>query len=183
MSELSVAGRVVELVRRRAGTSAEAEVGAYHTAEALTRFANSAIHQNVADATTTVRLRLHLDGRTASAARRDYAAAAAVVAMGEGHENRVYELAGDVAWTMPQLADAASQLSGRPVEYRDLSTEDHLAALRSAGLDARVAGAIAGMDADVAAGTLADNTTGDLTRLIGRPTTPLVDGLQATTTT
>jgi predicted Zn-dependent protease len=32
---------------------------------ALTRFANSFIHQNVADATTTVRLRLHADGRTA----------------------------------------------------------------------------------------------------------------------
>ncbi len=65
MSELSLAGRVVELVRRLAGASAEAEAGAYHAAEALTRFANSRIHQNVADATTTVRLRLHLDGRTA----------------------------------------------------------------------------------------------------------------------
>jgi predicted Zn-dependent protease len=66
MSELTVAGRVVELVRRLAGPEAQAEAGAYHAAEALTRFANSAIHQNVADATTTVRLRLHLDGRTAA---------------------------------------------------------------------------------------------------------------------
>ena len=66
MSELALAGRVVELVRRAAGPGAEAEVVAAHAAEALTRFANSAIHQNVADATTTVRLRLHLDGRTAS---------------------------------------------------------------------------------------------------------------------
>lgn len=65
MSELTLADRVVELVRRLAGPGAEAEVGAYHAAEALTRFANSRIHQNVADATTTVRLRLHLDGRTA----------------------------------------------------------------------------------------------------------------------
>jgi predicted Zn-dependent protease len=68
MSELALAGRVIELVRRLAGAGAEAEVGAYHTAEALTRFANSAIHQNVADATTVVRLRLHLDGRTATSA-------------------------------------------------------------------------------------------------------------------
>ncbi|MET8150539.1 TldD/PmbA family protein [Actinoplanes sp. NPDC049668] len=65
-AELDIAGRVVELVRRLAGAGAEAEVLADHSAEALTRFANSAIHQNVADATTTVRLRLHLDGRTAS---------------------------------------------------------------------------------------------------------------------
>jgi predicted Zn-dependent protease len=64
-AELDLAGRVVELTRRLAGAGAEAEVVAAHSAEALTRFANSAIHQNVADATTTVRLRLHLDGRTA----------------------------------------------------------------------------------------------------------------------
>jgi predicted Zn-dependent protease len=66
MSQLALAGRVVELVRRLAGPDAEAEAGVYHAAEALTRFANSVIHQNVADATTTVRLRLHLDGRTAA---------------------------------------------------------------------------------------------------------------------
>jgi predicted Zn-dependent protease len=66
MSELAMAGRVVELVRRLAGPDAAAEAGVYHAAEALTRFANSVIHQNVAEATTTVRLRLHLDGRTAS---------------------------------------------------------------------------------------------------------------------
>ncbi|MEU7902770.1 metallopeptidase TldD-related protein [Actinoplanes sp. NPDC049118] len=65
-AELDIAGRVVGLVRGLAGAGAEAEVLAGHSAEALTRFANSAIHQNVADATTTVRLRLHLDGRTAS---------------------------------------------------------------------------------------------------------------------
>ncbi len=65
-AELELAARVVELVRQVAGPSAQAEVMVQHDAEALTRFANSMIHQNVADATTTVRLRLHLDGRTAS---------------------------------------------------------------------------------------------------------------------
>jgi predicted Zn-dependent protease len=65
-AELELAARVIELVRAAAGPAAEAEVMVQHDAEALTRFANSAIHQNVADATTTVRLRLHLDGRTAS---------------------------------------------------------------------------------------------------------------------
>ncbi|MBU2662816.1 TldD/PmbA family protein [Actinoplanes bogorensis] len=65
-AELELAARVVELVRSVAGPSAEAEVMVQHDAEALTRFANSMIHQNVADAVTTVRLRLHLDGRTAS---------------------------------------------------------------------------------------------------------------------
>ena len=64
-AELELAARVIELVRSVVGSAAQAEVVVWHNAEALTRFANSAIHQNVADATTTVRLRMHLDGRTA----------------------------------------------------------------------------------------------------------------------
>ncbi|MEV0897689.1 metallopeptidase TldD-related protein [Actinoplanes sp. NPDC049802] len=63
--ELELAVRVVELVRELGGSGCEAEVNVRHEAEALTRFANSAIHQNVASATTDVRLRLHTDGRTA----------------------------------------------------------------------------------------------------------------------
>jgi len=65
-TELEVAGRVVELVRAAAGPGGQAEVLVDHTELALTRFANSYIHQNVAAVTTTVRLRLHLDGRTAA---------------------------------------------------------------------------------------------------------------------
>jgi predicted Zn-dependent protease len=67
-AELDLAGRVIDLVTTIAGAGAEAEVMVTHDAEALTRFANSSIHQNVADATTTVHLRLHVDGRTAAAA-------------------------------------------------------------------------------------------------------------------
>ncbi|ROT32177.1 TldD/PmbA family protein [Micromonospora sp. HM5-17] len=62
---LDLAGQVVDLVRRLAGPAAEAEVSAEDAELALTRFANSFIHQNVAERSTTVRLRLHLDGRTA----------------------------------------------------------------------------------------------------------------------
>lgn len=65
-AEAGLAARVAGLVREVAGAGVQAEVFVLHTAEALTRFANSAIHQNVADATTLVRLRLHLDGRTAA---------------------------------------------------------------------------------------------------------------------
>ena len=65
-AELELAARVLELVRGIAGPAAEAEVMVQHDALALTRFALSAIHQNVADATTTVQLRLHVDGRTAT---------------------------------------------------------------------------------------------------------------------
>ncbi|MGC4803649.1 metallopeptidase TldD-related protein [Micromonospora sp. DT233] len=64
--ELDLAGRVVELVRRLAGPQAEAEVVVSRSDLALTRFANSFIHQNVAASGVEVRLRLHAQGRTAA---------------------------------------------------------------------------------------------------------------------
>ncbi|MFF5174759.1 TldD/PmbA family protein [Micromonospora sp. NPDC000089] len=66
MTELDIAAQVVELVRRLAGPHAQAEVEAVRHDLALTRFANSAIHQNVAESGVAVRLRLHVDGRTAA---------------------------------------------------------------------------------------------------------------------
>ena len=61
-SDLDLAGRVLDLVPR----ATDAEVLVERHSLALTRFANSYIHQNVADTGTTVRLRLHREGRTAS---------------------------------------------------------------------------------------------------------------------
>ena len=54
-------------VLARVGTDAEAEVTVSAGTEALTRFATSFIHQNVADAAQRVHLRLALDGRVAEA--------------------------------------------------------------------------------------------------------------------
>jgi predicted Zn-dependent protease len=59
-----LAATVLELVARSA-PGAEAEVVVRREDLGLTRFANSHIHQNVADASVTVRLRLFADGRTA----------------------------------------------------------------------------------------------------------------------
>lgn len=119
------------------------------------------------------------DGRVASASRRDFADAAAVVLLEDGHIGQVYELGGDVAWNYTDLAAAMAEISGRDVEYRALTPEEQLAALTSAGLDEGTAGFVVALDAGIAAGALAD-TDGTLSRLIGRPTTPLVEGLRAT---
>jgi NAD(P)H dehydrogenase (quinone) len=116
------------------------------------------------------------DGRVASAARADYAEAAAVVLIEDGHEGQVYELAGDEAWDFVTLAAAISELLGREVEVRQVSTEEHVAILEQAGLDAGTAGFVAALDANIRDGELA-TTDGTLARLIGRPTTPLTDAL------
>lgn len=118
------------------------------------------------------------DGRVASASRRDFAEAAAVVALEDGHIGEVYELGGDVAWTYSDLAAAFSEITGRPVSFVPVSSDEQVAALRDAGLDEGTAGFVAALDAGIKGGALAD-TDGTLARLIGRPTTPLVEGLRA----
>jgi len=117
-------------------------------------------------------------GRVASASRRDFAEAAAAVLTTDGHVGAVYELGGDVAWGFDELAAAIGEVSGREVSYTPQSTEERAAALAAAGLDEGTIGFVIALDANIRDGALAE-TTGDLSRLIGRPTTPLVEGLRA----
>ncbi|MDS0139997.1 MULTISPECIES: SDR family oxidoreductase [unclassified Amycolatopsis] len=112
------------------------------------------------------------DGRVASATRADYAAAAVAVLTGEGHEGKIYELAGDVAWTYADLADEIAKATGREVTYADLPADEHAEVLTRAGLPEPVVGLLVTLDADTKAGLLAE-TTDDLRALIGRPSTPI----------
>lgn len=118
------------------------------------------------------------EGRIASASRADYADAIAAVLTTDGHEGAVYELSGDVAWTYTDLAAAIAEISGTPVEWKNVSSEEHLAILTGAGLDEGTAGFVVALDGNIRDGLLAE-TSGDLARLIGRPTTPLVEGLRS----
>ncbi|SDM86518.1 SDR family oxidoreductase [Allokutzneria albata] len=115
------------------------------------------------------------DGRVASAARADYAEAAAVVLTTEGHDNKIYELSGDTAWSFAELAEEISRASGRAVAYRNLTTEEHIAQLTGFGLPEPVAGVFADVDANIAKGGVLDHTPGVLRELIGHPTRPIAD--------
>ncbi len=117
------------------------------------------------------------EGRIASAARLDYAEAAATVLSSEGHAGKTYELAGDESYTLAEYAAAISQASGKTVVYKDLPQADYAAALESAGLPAPFAALIADSDAGAAKGALFD-TSRTLSRLIGRPTTPLASMIE-----
>lgn len=117
-------------------------------------------------------------GRIASAARADYAAAAAVVLTGSGFEGGTLELAGDAAWTLGDLGAEISRQTGRWIPYRDLSEGEYAAALAAAGLPTGLAEAIASWDAAAARGALFDDGRA-LSRLIGRPTTPLAASVAA----
>jgi NAD(P)H dehydrogenase (quinone) len=118
------------------------------------------------------------EGRVASASRVDYAAAAAAVLTGEGHIGKTYELSGDYAWSHDELAAAISAIIGKPVVYRPVDAATRAGILEAHGVDAGTAGFVAALDGNTATGLLSE-TSGELSRLIGRPTTPLLDGLKA----
>lgn len=117
-------------------------------------------------------------GRVSGAARADYAEAAALVLAEGGHAGQTYELAADDAWTLADLAAEISRQSGRDIPYVDLPEAEYAAALVKAGLPEGLAAAIAGWDAGAAQGALFDDGRA-LSRLIGRPTTPLADVVRA----
>ncbi|ARF74542.1 NAD(P)-dependent oxidoreductase [Kitasatospora albolonga] len=118
------------------------------------------------------------EGRIASAARADYAAAAAAVVTGEGHLGKVYELSGDTAWSFAEFAALLSEATGKEIAYKNVPAAVHQEILVGAGLPEGFAAILTDVDEAVARGLLA-GTSGDLARLIGRPTTPLATSVRA----
>ncbi|MEI5523941.1 SDR family oxidoreductase [Streptomyces brasiliscabiei] len=116
------------------------------------------------------------EGRVSSAARADYAAAAVAVLTGEGHENQTYELGGDVAWSFAEYAAELSGQTGKEIANNPVPGEALVGILTGAGLPEPFAAILAGVDASIAKGELVVSS-GDLSRLIGRPTTPIADSI------
>ena len=116
------------------------------------------------------------EGRISTASRADYAAAAVAVLTGEGHENATYELGGDVAWSLAEYAAELSRQTGREIAYNSVPGEVLVGILTGAGLPEHFAQILAGVDASIEKGELVVST-GDLSRLAGRPTTPLAEAI------
>lgn len=116
------------------------------------------------------------EGRMASAARADYAAAAAAVLTGEGHLNKVYELCGDTAWSFDEYAAELSRQTGRTIVYNNVPAETLHGILSSAGVPEAMVGVLVDVDSAIERGLLV-GTSGDLSRLAGRPTTPLAESI------
>ncbi|EMA8632101.1 SDR family oxidoreductase [Cronobacter sakazakii] len=112
------------------------------------------------------------DGKIASASRQDYAEAAAKVLTLDNQAGRVYELAGDHAWTLRDLTALLSKETGKTVAYQNLSEADFAAALTGAGLPEGFAKLLADSDIGASKGGLFDDSR-QLSALIGRPTTSL----------
>ncbi|MFF7533631.1 SDR family oxidoreductase [Streptomyces bobili] len=118
------------------------------------------------------------EGLVSSAARADYAAAAVAVLTGEGHENTTYELGGDEAWSFAEYAAELSRQTGKEIGYSAVPAETLIGILTGAGLPEPFAAILAGVDTSIAKGELVVSS-GDLSRLAGRPTTPLSEAIAA----
>lgn len=118
------------------------------------------------------------EGRLSLATRADYAQAAAIVLTSDGHEGKTYELAGDDAVTLADLAAEISRQTGRDIPYRDLPQAEYAAILKQVGLPEGFAEGVAAWDVDASKGALFDDGH-QLSKLIGRPTTPLADAVRA----
>ena len=117
-------------------------------------------------------------GRVSGAARADYAHAAAAVLVAEGQAGKVYELGGDEAFTMADLAAEITAATGKEISYNNLPAEDYAGLLAGAGVPAAFAEILADSDLGIARGDLLVST-GDLRKLIGRPTTSLAEAVRS----
>ncbi|GAB3865269.1 SDR family oxidoreductase [Dactylosporangium cerinum] len=115
-------------------------------------------------------------GRVAPATREDFAAGAAAVLTGDGHAGKIYETGGDATMSLADLADEVTAQSGTKVAYQDLPADDYAQALIGFGLPEGFARLLAAADVSIAQGSL-DVATGDLSALIGRPTTTLAQAV------
>lgn len=118
------------------------------------------------------------DGKISAASRADFAAAIVAVLTGKGHQGKTYELAGDDAFTLAELAAEISYQTGKTIPYKNIPEADYAAALASHGVPEGFAKLIAGWDTATSKGALF-TTRRDLSTLIGRPTTPIAETVKA----
>lgn len=112
------------------------------------------------------------EGKVSAASRADYAEAAAAVLVADDQAGKVYELGGDHAFTLSELAQEISAAANKPVAYQDLPVEDYAGLLVGFGIPEHFADVLADSDLGIARGDLLVSGS-DLRTLIGRPTTPM----------
>ncbi|WP_100448037.1 SDR family oxidoreductase [Glycomyces xiaoerkulensis] len=117
-------------------------------------------------------------GRVAGATRNDYAEAAAVLLTEDHGADRVFELCGDEPFTYDQLAAAVGKVAGTDVVYQNMDPDAYRQALLESGAALETAEALSNFDEGIARGDL-DSDSSDLTDLIHRPTTSLLDAVRA----
>jgi len=118
------------------------------------------------------------EGQLHTAARADYAEAAAVILTStENQVGKIYELAGEQGFSLADYANEITKQTGKVIPYQALSEQEFSQVLTSIGLPAGFADLLADAEAQAAKGWLAEES-GTLSQLIGRSTTPIAESIQ-----
>ncbi len=117
------------------------------------------------------------EGKIASALICEYAEAAAIVLTTPAHENKIYELGGDQAYTLTELAAEVSRQTGENIVYVNLDEPDYREKLIHFGVEPTTANLLVNADMGAANGALFDDS-GTLQQLLGRKTTSLEDAVK-----
>ena len=112
------------------------------------------------------------EAKISAAPREDYAQAASKVLTSSGHDHKIYELAGDNAFTLSELASEVSAATKKDIKYTDLPEADFTKILVDAGLPEGFAQVLSSTETFAQEGALFDDSK-TLSKLIGRPTRTL----------
>jgi NAD(P)H dehydrogenase (quinone) len=118
------------------------------------------------------------DGKASYASRNDLAAAGAILLTTEGHENKVYEMGGPVAYSFQDIAGMLSELSGKTIQYVSPSAEVFSEQLKSYGLPDEAIQGAATFCVAIAQGEFNFPST-DLETILGRKAQTVRDFLKA----
>jgi NAD(P)H dehydrogenase (quinone) len=111
-------------------------------------------------------------GKVSHVARRDCADALAAVLASDSTDNKIYTLTGPESFTTEEIAELASNVTGKPITVVHLDDEQLAGGMKSAGVPDFLVPFLVGFDANTREGG-ADLVNSDVESLIGRKPRPL----------
>ena len=114
-------------------------------------------------------------GKVGWALQQDYAEAAAAVLAGDGHENTVYELSGQLL-TQEEFASAVGTVLGKEVAVQQIDDDTYAEIMKGAGLPEFIIPFLVGIQQGIRNGAL-EIESNDFEKLLGRPATPISKAL------
>ncbi|MCY9226296.1 SDR family oxidoreductase [Bacillus haynesii] len=115
------------------------------------------------------------NGKVGWALQQDYADAAAAVLSGEGHENTVYELSGELL-TQEEIASALGEVLGKEVPVQHVDDAAYRDIMKNAGVPDFLIPMVVDIQKGIREGTL-EVSSDDFEKVLGRPVTPIKEGL------
>ncbi|MCY7861652.1 SDR family oxidoreductase [Bacillus haynesii] len=115
------------------------------------------------------------NGKVGWALQQDYADAAAAVLSGEGHENTVYELSGELL-TQEEIASALEEVLGKEVPVQHVDDAVYRDIMKNAGVPDFLIPMVVDIQKGIREGTL-EVSSDDFEKVLGRPLTPIKEGL------